>query len=94
MAASYYEVRPGDQFPGLFFDSCVSYLRDDKGLRGAMGLAADDAVGGGDNLFDEARMKLRDRSPFGARRYKKGKYADEELKQNDDSIEIIASQSY
>ncbi|CAK0875279.1 unnamed protein product, partial [Prorocentrum cordatum] len=71
-------------FQCFIFDSCVFYLRDEKGLHGAMGLTVDDIVGGGDVLFDTACQKLRE----------SGKYTGKELQQNEDNTEITISQSF
>ncbi|CAK0794430.1 unnamed protein product, partial [Prorocentrum cordatum] len=81
-------------FQCSIFDSCVVYLRDEKGLRGNMGLTVDDIVGGGDVLFDAACQKLRERFPFGAWRHKSGKYTGKGLQQNEDNTEITISQSF
>ncbi|CAK0820984.1 unnamed protein product, partial [Prorocentrum cordatum] len=81
-------------FQCSMFDSCVFYLRDEKGLHGIMGLTVDDIVGGGDVLFDTACQKLRGRFPFGAWRHKSGKYTGKELQQNEDNTEITISQSF
>ncbi|CAK0841699.1 unnamed protein product [Prorocentrum cordatum] len=81
-------------FQCSIFDSCVFYLRDEKGLHGIMGLTVDDIVGGGDVLFDAACQKLRERFPFRAWRHNSGKYTGKELQQNEDNTEITISPSF